>query len=89
LYSNLSDIFKVIPKQSLITFIKEILPVCQILVRYNIFVLKVPLSMNKPTNPLLKGMIRPQKLKLLIRNSYTIAFRWYNCRWPWRYFKVI
>jgi len=32
--------------------------------------------------------IRPQKLKLLIR-SYTTAFRWYDCRWPWRYFKVI
>jgi len=32
--------------------------------------------------------IRPQKLKLLIRN-HTTTFRWYNCRWPWRYFKVI
>ena len=32
--------------------------------------------------------IRPQKLKLLIRNHAT-AFRWYDCRWPWRYFKVI
>jgi len=31
---------------------------------------------------------RPQKLKLLIRNQ-TSAFRWYECRWPWRYFKVI
>ena len=25
---------------------------------------------------------------LLIWN-YTTAFRWYHCRWPWRYFKVI
>jgi len=32
--------------------------------------------------------IRPQKLKLLIRNQ-TSAFRWYECWWPWRYFKVI
>jgi len=28
------------------------------------------------------------KLKLLIRNQ-TFAFRWYECRWPWRHFKVI
>jgi len=32
--------------------------------------------------------ICPQKLKLLIGNC-TTAFRWYDCRWPWRYFKVI
>jgi len=32
--------------------------------------------------------IRLQKLTLLIRNQ-TSAFRWYECRWPWRYFKVI
>jgi len=32
--------------------------------------------------------IRSQKLKLLIRNE-TSAFRWYECRWPWPYFKVI
>ena len=32
--------------------------------------------------------IRPQKLKFIIRNQ-TSAFRWYECRWPWRYFKVI
>jgi len=32
--------------------------------------------------------IRPQKLKLLIRNQ-TSAFRWYACRWPWRHFEVI
>jgi len=32
--------------------------------------------------------IRPQKLKVLIIN-HTTAFRWYDCRWPWRYFKVI
>jgi len=32
--------------------------------------------------------IRPQKLKLLIRNP-TFAFRWYECPWPWRHFKVI
>jgi len=30
----------------------------------------------------------PQKLKLLARN-HTTAFRWYDCRWLWRYFKVI
>jgi len=32
--------------------------------------------------------IRPQKVKLLRRNQ-TSAFRLYECRWPWRYFKVI
>ena len=34
--------------------------------------------------------LHPQKVKsvLLIRNQ-TSAFRWYKCRWPWRYFKVI
>jgi len=32
--------------------------------------------------------IHPQKLKLLKRN-HTTAFRWYDWRWPWRYFKVI
>jgi len=32
--------------------------------------------------------IRPHKLKLIIRNQ-TSAFRWYECRWSWRYFKVI
>ena len=32
--------------------------------------------------------IRPQKLKLLKRN-HTTSFRWYDCRWPWRYFEVI
>jgi len=32
--------------------------------------------------------IRPQKLKLLMRN-HTTAFSWYDCRWPWQYFKVI
>jgi len=32
--------------------------------------------------------LRPQKLKLLIRNQ-TFAFTWYECRWPWQYFKVI
>jgi len=31
--------------------------------------------------------ISPQKLKLL--RHQTSAFRWYECRWPWRYFKVI
>ena len=29
-----------------------------------------------------------RKLKLLIRN-HTTTFRWYDCRWPWRYCKVI
>jgi len=33
-------------------------------------------------------VIRPQKLKLLIRN-HTTVFRWYDCRQPWQYFKVI
>jgi len=34
--------------------------------------------------------IRPQKLKLkLLIWNQTSAFRWYECRWPWRYFKVI
>jgi len=32
--------------------------------------------------------IRPRKLNLLIRN-HTTPFRWHDCRWPWRYFKVI
>ena len=32
--------------------------------------------------------IGPQKLKLLTRN-HTKAFRWYDCRWPWQYLKVI
>jgi len=32
--------------------------------------------------------LRPRKLKLLIK-KHTRAFRWYGCRWPWRYFKVI
>ena len=32
--------------------------------------------------------IPPQKLKLLLRN-HTTAFRCCDCRWPWRYFKVI
>jgi len=36
-----------------------------------------------PPRPISRKLhrIRPQKLKLLIR--------WYECRWPWRYFKVI
>jgi len=34
--------------------------------------------------------IRPKKLKLLIRNhTRPTAFRWYDCRWPWRYINVI
>jgi len=32
--------------------------------------------------------IRPQKLKLLIRN-HTIAFRWHDCQWPWWYINII
>ena len=64
---------------------------------YTIFLL-VPLLMTLNdiwrsfhlTTPIYRKlyMIRPQKLKLLIRNL-TSAFRWYECRWTWRYFKVI
>jgi len=43
------------------------------------------MSFPRPISPKLYT-IRPQKLKLLIR-SHTVAFRWYDCRWHWRYFK--
>jgi len=47
-------------------------------------------SGNAPQCPISRKlyMIRAQKLKLLIKN-HTTALRWYDCRWTWRYFKVI
>ena len=48
---------------------------------------KPMLSVPRPISRRKLYAIRPQKLKLPIRNYN--SFRWYDCRWPWRYFKEI